>query len=132
METDKHIVLFDGTCNFCNFWVNFVIKRDKNDVFRFASLQSDTGQSLSVKFQVSNEVDSVVFIKNGQVYIKSDAALELVRDLSGLWFLLFGFKIVPTFIRDWIYDIVAKYRYKWFGKQLCEIAPKNENKHKFL
>lgn len=132
METDKHIVLFDGTCNFCNFWVNFVIKRDKNDVFRVASLQSETGQSLSVKFQVSNEVDSVVLIKNGQVYIKSDAAIELARDLSGLWFLLFGFKIVPTFIRDWIYDIVAKYRYKWFGKQLCEIAPKNENKHKFL
>ncbi len=132
METTKQIILFDGTCNFCNFWVDFVIKRDSKDEFRFASLQSAIGKELQMKYQVNVEVDTVVLIKNNRVYIKSNAALEIVKELKGLWFLLYGFKIIPVFIRDWIYDFVAKYRYQWFGKQLCEIAPKNENKHKFL
>lgn len=85
-----------------------------------------------MKYQVNVEVDTVVLIKNNRVYIKSNAALEIVKELKGLWFLLYGFKIIPVFIRDWIYDFVAKYRYKWFGQQLCEIVPKTEIKHKFL
>lgn len=132
METANHIILFDGTCNFCNFWVGFVIKRDAKNVFRFASLQSAIGQELRMKHQVSNGLDTVVLIKNNRVYIKSNAALEIVKELKSLWFLMYGFKIIPAFIRDWIYDVVAKYRYKWFGKQVCEIAPKTEIKHKFL
>ena len=132
METANHIILFDGTCNFCNFWVGFVIKRDAKNVFRFASLQSVIGQELRMKYRVSSGLDSVVLIKNNKVYIKSNAALEIIKQLNGLWFLFYGFKIIPIFIRDWFYDVVAKHRYKWFGQQVCAIAPKTEFMHKFL
>ena len=101
-------------------------------MFRFASLQSAIGKDLLMKYKVSNQVDAVVLIKNNKVYIKSNAALEIIKQLNGLWFLFYGFKIIPFFIRDGVYDLVAKYRYKWFGKQVCEIEPKTEFKHKFL
>ncbi|MBX2959583.1 MAG: DUF393 domain-containing protein [Flavobacteriales bacterium] len=132
MNNENHIILFDGACNFCNFWVRFIIKRDKNEVFKFALLSSITGQNVKHKFQLDQSIDSIVLLKNNQVFVKSAAALEIAKNLSGLWSLLVVFKIFPTFISDAIYDFVAKNRYRWFGKSVCELPQNLEFKNKFL
>ena len=124
MYEGKNIILFDGNCNFCNYWVNFVLKRDKQQVFKFASLNSEIGNKLKLQHQIPATIDSIVLIKNDDVFIKSSAAIEIARNLSGWWFLLVVFRIVPTFVRDAVYDVVAKNRYRWFGKSVCEL-PQN-------
>lgn len=132
MDNENYIVLFDGECNFCNFWVRFIIKRDKGNIFKFATLSSINGQNVKLRFQLDESIDSVVLLKNNQVYIKSAAAFEITKNLSGLWFMLGIFKIIPTFISDAIYDFVAKNRYRWFGKSVCELPQENEFKDRFL
>lgn len=132
MNNENHIILFDGACNFCNFWVRFIIKRDKNEVFKFALLSSITGQNVKHKFQLDQSIDSIVLLKDNKVYIKSTAALEIAKELSGGWFLLRVFKIIPTFIRDTVYDVVAKNRYRWFGKSVCGLPQNLEDKSRFL
>jgi predicted DCC family thiol-disulfide oxidoreductase YuxK len=128
----NNIILFDGNCNFCNYWVNFVLKRDKQQVFKFASLNSEIGNKLKLQHQIPATIDSIVLIKNDDVFIKSRAAIEIARNLSGWWFLLVVFRIVPTFVRDAVYDVVAKNRYRWFGKSVCELPQKLEYKTRFL
>ena len=132
MNTNNHIILFDGTCNFCSFWVKYVVKRDGKDMFRLSSLQSEKGQELLEKYKVNPTVDSVVLIENENVYIKSTAALRILKTLGGLKSIFYGFIIVPAFIRDFFYDIIAKYRYQWFGKNDCEFIPHQNMKNKFL
>lgn len=127
------VILFDGVCNLCNSSVNFVIERDKKDKFRFAALQSEEGkQMLLEQGEDSEYLDSIVLVKNGKVYSKSTAALHIAKNLSGLWPVLSVFLIIPKFIRDFFYDIIAKNRYKWFGKKNeCRI-PTPELAAKFL
>lgn len=132
MEITYYLILFDGECNFCNFWVRFILKRDKKGVFKFAKLNSEIGGNIKQQFQLSERIDSIVLLKNNQVYIKSAAALEIAKNLSGLWFMLGVFKIIPTFISDAVYDFVAKNRYRWFGKSVCELPQNLEDKNKFL
>ena len=129
-----HIILFDGVCNFCNASINFIIDRDSRNKFSFASLQSEIGRKLLQQYQVpdTNSLDSVVLIKNGKVYKKSAAALEIVKDLNGLWPVLSVFNLLPTFILDTFYDLLAKNRYKLFGKsETCRI-PTPQLRQKFL
>jgi len=133
MKNEHKIILFDGVCNLCNASVNFVIKRDKNDVFRFAALQSDFAKELTSKFSINpDEIDSIILIDVDKCYVKSTAALHITKSLSGGYPLLFGFMIVPNFIRNWIYDFVAKNRYKWYGKKESCMIPTPELKGKFL
>lgn len=132
MEITYYLILFDGECNFCNFWVRFILKRDKKGVFKFATLNSEIGSNIKQQYQLSEGIDSIVLLKNNKVYIKSAAALEIAKNLSGLWFLLGVFKIIPTFISDAVYDFVAKNRYRWFGKSVCELPQNLEDKNKFL
>lgn len=132
MNTNNHIILFDGNCNFCSFWVRYVVKRDKTDVFRFTSLQSNKGLELLSKHSVKATIDSVVLIENGKVFIKSTAALRILKYLGGFKSIFYGFIIVPAFVRNFIYDVVAKYRYQWFGKNDCEFIPNQNMKNKFL
>ncbi len=114
---NMQIILFDGVCNLCNSSINFIIDRDPNKNFLFAPLQERTGQDLQMKYGLRPEaLDSVVLIKNGKVYQKSSAALEIAKKLSGGWKLLIIFKLVPQRFRDRIYDLIAKNRYRWFGK----------------
>ena len=129
----KHkIILFDGVCNLCNSSVNLIIKHDKKDVFRFASLQSDFGQNLLSEFKLdSNITDSIVLVAENHCYIKSSAALRISKNMSGLYPLLFGFIIIPSFIRNWVYDYVAKNRYKWYGKNESCMIPTLELQEKF-
>ena len=127
------IILFDGVCNLCNGAVNFVIKRDPRNVFKFTPLQEKQGVLLLKKHAVdSRKLDSIVLIENGNVYIKSSAALRIAKKLSGLWPLFFVLLIIPSFIRDGVYDFIAKNRYKWFGKKEQCMIPTPGLREKFL
>ena len=130
----KKIILFDGVCNLCNGVVQFVIKRDKKDRFRFASLQSETGTYLVKQRGINTaNVDSIILIEPGVAYyVKSSAALQIAYELGGLWKALKIFEWLPVRFRDSIYDIVARNRYKWFGKQEQCMIPTPELKAKFL
>jgi|TARA_R110000764_G_scaffold219818_1_gene307605 predicted DCC family thiol-disulfide oxidoreductase YuxK len=134
VEKGKKIILFDGVCNLCNSSVQFVIKRDKKDVFRYAALQSEVGEQLVNQRHIdTSKVDSIILIEPGVAYYtKSDAALEIAQDLGGLWKLTAVFTWIPTSIRNSIYDFIAKNRYKWFGKQETCMIPTPELKAKFL
>lgn len=132
---DKYhdIILFDGVCNLCNHAVIFVIDRDAKKRFRFASLQSSVGQDLLKRFQLPfHAMNSLVLIRNDKAYLKSTGALEIARKLQGLWSLAYFFIIIPSPIRDFIYDIIAKYRYKMFGKSESCRYPSEELKLRFI
>ena len=129
---DQLIILFDGVCNFCNSAVDFVIKRDKRSVFKFASLQSQAGQKILADNNLTDVgLSSFIFIEGNNIYFKSTAALRVSRYLDGWWRLMYGFIIVPKKIRDGIYSWIAKNRYKWFGKKSCTI-PNVETRSRFL
>lgn len=133
-KSQKHkIVLFDGVCNLCNGAITYIIKRDKKDVFKFAALQSKIGLELISKFNIdTTKVDSIILIDGEKHYEKSSAALRIAKHLSGGYPLLFGFIIVPKFIRNSVYDYIAKNRYRWFGKKESCMIPTVELKSKFL
>ena len=127
------IILFDGVCNFCNRAVNFVIKRDKASVLKFATLQSDVSQKLLATDHLpANDLRSFVFIENNKIYTRSTAALRVCRYLNGLWPLMYGFIIVPKFIRDGIYNLISKNRYQWFGKKEECMIPTSGIRARFL
>ncbi|MGM0498410.1 MAG: thiol-disulfide oxidoreductase DCC family protein [Bacteroidota bacterium] len=132
-EYHKPIVLFDGYCNLCSNSVVFVVKREKRDVFRFASLQSGFADKLLKKVSIENEPpDSIMLVEGDRTYFRSSAALRIAKKLKWPWPLLYAFIIIPRFIRDWVYDAIAKRRYRWFGKKdQCFIPPKDMS-HKFL
>ena len=133
-EMDNHkIVLFDGVCNFCNSSVNFIIDHDKHNKFKFAALQSEAGQELLKKFNLPTEdFDTFILVDGDKYYKRSSAALHMVKDFPGLWKLLYVFIIVPPFIRDIFYNIIANNRYKWFGKRNECRMPTPELREKFL
>ena len=127
------VLLFDGVCNLCNSSVNFVIRRDPSKRFRFASLQSPAGQELLKKFNLATKsFDTVVLVDGERHYTRSDAALEVVRRMRGAWKLFYVFKIIPRFIRNPLYDWVARNRYRWFGKKDQCMLPTKELKERFL
>lgn len=121
-QIDQQVILFDGVCNLCNTSINFIIDRDSKQLFRYASLQSEFGEQVKAQFERSADLDSVLLLQGEQLLQKSDAALEIARQLDGLWPALSIFKIVPRAIRDAVYSWIAHNRYRWFGKQdTCRI-----------
>lgn len=133
MKDHHKIILFDGVCNLCNGAVVFIIKRDKKNIFKFAALQSEIGRGLTSKFNIdTSKVDSIILIDWDKHYEKSTAALQIARHLSGAYPLLFGFIILPKFIRDSVYDYIARNRYRWFGKRESCMIPTAKLKDKFL
>ncbi|WGF94156.1 thiol-disulfide oxidoreductase DCC family protein [Aequorivita marisscotiae] len=133
MNNNHKIILFDGVCNLCNGAVTFIIERDKRNVFKFAALQNEIGQKLISKFNIdTSKVDSIILIDGEKHYEKSSAALRIAKYLSGAYPLLFGFMVVPKFIRNAVYDYIAKNRYKWFGKRDECMIPTPDLKKKFL
>lgn len=130
---EEGVILFDGVCNMCNASVNFIIDRDKSSKFKFASLQSDIGKSLLVKFQKEAEkLDSVVLIAGGKLYDKSSAALKIASMLPFPYPLSILFRVFPKTLRDVVYDYIANNRYKWFGKKdVCRV-PDAETRNRFL
>lgn len=130
---NSYIVIFDGVCNFCNGGVNFIIKRDPDAKFVFTPMQSDLAKELMLKYQIDNVgMDTFVLIKGDESYIFSSAALEITKDLEGLWWLFLVFKIVPVQIRDYFYKLFARNRYTLFGrKELC-MVPTSDIRSRFL
>jgi predicted DCC family thiol-disulfide oxidoreductase YuxK len=137
MEQDKDqahaIVLFDGICNYCNNWVNFIIRHDKKDRFRFAPLQSPQGQELLRAHHIPHEnIDTFVLIEGDKHYFRSTAGLRVFKKLNGFFPLLSGFLVVPAFIRDVFYRYISRNRYKWYGRKESCMVPDARVKDKFL
>lgn len=130
---DHPVILFDGVCNLCNGSVLFIIKRDPRARFYFAALQSDFGIGQLKSFGLpATALNSVLLMKDGMLYQKSNAALEIAKHLSGLWPALYIFKIIPPFLRDGLYMWIARNRYRWFGKKDACMIPTPELKSRFL
>ena len=122
MQIKQTVILFDGICNLCNGTVDFLMKKDRKKQFRFVALQSESGKMLVQKFKIPPVTESVIAIKENKVYLDSDAAIEIARLLPFPWKLAILIKIIPKKLRDYIYRIIAKNRYKWFGKtESCRI-----------
>jgi predicted DCC family thiol-disulfide oxidoreductase YuxK len=129
----KSVILFDGICNLCNASVQFVLKQDKNQQFLFASLQSDASAKLLLQDNNKNKsLNSIVLIDNDKIYKKSTAVLRIARKLGGFWMLFYTFIIIPNFVRDGLYDLIARNRYKWFGKKDKCIMYIPEYKNRFI
>ena len=134
LPKNKQLILFDGICNLCNTSVNYIIKNDKKDMFRFAALQSEIGQKIVIEFNIdSKKTDSIVlFSEEQKLSYKSTAALKIAKHLSFPLNTLVVFFIVPPFIRNWVYDYIAKNRYKWYGKREECMVPTVELRNKFI
>jgi predicted DCC family thiol-disulfide oxidoreductase YuxK len=131
--SENPVILFDGVCNLCNGAVQFIIRRDKRNIFRFASLQSEAAKKLLSSVEMPpDRLDSIILIRNHQVYRESDAAVEIAREFSGGWKLLSWFRILPKFLRDAMYRLIARNRYRLFGKRDVCMIPSPELKSKFL
>ncbi|MGX5819152.1 thiol-disulfide oxidoreductase DCC family protein [Chitinophaga lutea] len=131
---DPHaIILFDGICNFCNGAVNYVIRADKHDRFRFAPLQSDAGRALLVQYGLSpDKIDSFVLVIDGRTYEQSDAVLKAASLMPFPARMLNWFRWLPRSFRDAVYRWIARNRYKWFGKKDACMVPTPEMRRKFL
>ena len=133
MEEDKPVVLFDGVCNYCNAMVNFLIRQDKKKKYLFATLQSNFGQQVLRQWNLPvDSFDSFLVLDKGNLYSKSTAALRLYNQLPWYWKWTQLFWIFPKFLRDAAYNIIAKNRYKWFGKKDECMIPSPELKERFL
>lgn len=128
----ERVILFDGKCNLCNHSVQFIIRRDPKAQFKFASLHSDVGKQLLKRNSYNQSSDSIIFIDNNKCYSASAAVLRICFYLKGYWKLFSIFLFVPTPVRDYVYRMIAKNRYRWFGKQDNCIIPSSKLKDRFL
>ncbi len=127
------IVIFDGICNFCNGAVNFIIKRDPTAKFAFTPMQSPLAKELMAQYKIDNVgIDTFLLIKDGQCLVFSSAALEISKGLSGYWYLFNIFKLVPSPVRDVIYKLFARNRYRLFGKAATCMVPSPDVKSRFV
>jgi predicted DCC family thiol-disulfide oxidoreductase YuxK len=133
MANEHPIVLFDGVCNLCNRSVQFIIQHDPQGRFRFASLQSELGAELRARLGIDPQaIDSIILIEGDRWYRESAAALRIARGLSGAWKMLWPLRFVPRSLRDGAYRIIARNRYRWFGKQETCWLPTPELRGRFL
>ncbi len=123
--TENPLILFDGVCNFCNYWVNFASRHDQKKRLRFASLQGETAREILPRYQLDpSKLSSVILVDNGKAYTQSSACLRICKYLGGGWKLVYALMIIPKFLRDAVYNLVARNRYRWFGKKdSCMIPP---------
>ena len=133
MKNQNPVILFDGICNLCSGWVQFLIRKDTNMKFRFAPIQSETGQRLlhTVGLESSN-IETVIYLKENECFRESSAVLEILKDLGGFWTFAFVLKLIPGTLRDGFYRFIAKKRYRFFGKRTTCFIPTPENQKRFL
>ena len=119
----KPTLYYDAKCKLCNIWLNLIRRYDKKSRIEYTALQSETGQRvIEIMNAKYRDIDTVIFEKEGKIYIRSEAVIESVSELGGLWAGVKILRIFPAVIRDWAYDIIARNRYKWFGKMdNCDI-----------
>lgn len=134
LPENKQLVLFDGVCNLCNNAINYVIKHDTHNMFMFTPLQSETGKHIIKKFKIdTNKMDSILlYSSESELFYKSTAVIKIASKLGFPQNLLSIFYVIPPFMRNWIYDFIAKNRYKWFGKKESCMIPTKELKAKFI
>lgn len=133
LPKDKKIILFDGVCNYCNDKVNFIIKNDTNDSFRFVALQSETGQKIITYLGIDKSINSIILYEPDYAYfIKSEAVFRIIKHLSSSLKLLLFFNFIPLGIKNLLYDYIAKNRYKWYGKKEQCMMPLEEVANKFI
>lgn len=134
MSDNGPILYFDGVCNLCNSWVQFVIRHDKEKKFQFASLQSNAGSEIIAQLKSADDQvpDSLILANQDKIYIRSDAALRTLMSLGGIYRLAGAFLLIPGFIRDAVYNSIARNRYKWSGKRDSCMIPTDELKNRFL
>ena len=129
----RRVILFDGVCNLCNGFVQFIIQRDRHDRFKFGALQSQASVDLLRGREVpSSDVSTVIYLRGDRIMLRSTAALNILKDLGGTWGLLYAFMLVPKVLRDLAYGWVAKNRYRWFGKRDVCMIPSPELRGKFI
>lgn len=128
-----NVIVFDGVCNLCSKSVQFIIRRDKHAVFRFAPLQSTTGADLLKQHGIDPaDARTFLLVKDGRAYLRSDAALQVFKQLRGPWKLLAILVLVPRPMRDWLYNVLARNRAKWFGTQESCMVPTADTEARFL
>ena len=132
-KTDQPIIIFDGVCNLCEYSIQFIVNHDRQARFKFVSAQSERGKVFQRIYGVDTLQDgTVILLKGDQVYVKSDAAVEIAKDLDGLWRFLSVYKFILKPARNFIYSIISKNRYRWFGKKNECLLPDNNIKERFL
>lgn len=130
--TEHKVILFDGVCNLCNGSVNFLIRRDEKGIFKYSPLQSNFSKKLIDELNIPKYVDSIILVHKNRYYLKSDAVIEIIKELKWYWkIFLFG-SILPRKLRDKIYDIIANHRYNWFGKRDECMIPTDDLKSRFI
>lgn len=127
-----NIILFDGVCNLCNGVVVFLIKRDKKALFRFATIQSGTGELLLERYNIKSKNTTLYYFRDDVCFIKSTAILHILRDLGGGWRFFYSLIVIPACLRDAIYLFISRNRYRWFGKKNDCIIPTREIRNRFL
>lgn len=134
LPQDKKIILFDGVCNLCDATVQFIIKHDKNDIFRFVALQSDLGQEIVKHIGLDiSKTDSIILYQPGHAYYyKAEAAFKIARELNSIYSFISIFTILPKWLSNKGYDYIARNRYKWYGKKNECMIPTPEMQAKFL
>jgi len=133
MDASPKLILFDGVCNFCNFWVDFIIKRDRKHQFQFGTLQGNTAKEMIAGYGIAiSKTDSVILVDNKKIYTHSSAAIRICKYLDGGWKLFYGLVIIPKFLRDPIYKWIARNRYKWFGKKESCRIPTAAERSRFI
>lgn len=129
----EQVILFDGVCNLCNGAVQFVIRYDKKEKFRFAALQSESGQKLLSKHHLPiTDFNSFVLITGDRYLVKSSAALTVLKELGGIFRIFYLFMILPKSLRDWVYDTIARSRYRIFGENNACMVPTPALRQRFL
>jgi predicted DCC family thiol-disulfide oxidoreductase YuxK len=129
----ERVIVFDGVCNFCNAFVNFVLERDSHGLFKFGTLQSSPAQEILRQFQLStDDYETFLLLEQGKLFTKSTAALKILGQLGIPWSLLGVFMIIPRPIRDVIYDFIARHRYQWMGKSESCRVPTEEERQRFV
>lgn len=133
IQDQYEIVLFDGVCNLCNSAVDLIVRNDKLGNFKVGALQDDKTKEILKDYDINEDyLDSIILIRGDKVFYKSRAALEITKKLKGAWPLLYGLTVVPGFIRDPVYDWIARNRYRWFGKKETCRLPTAEERARFL
>jgi len=133
VQAHEHIVLFDGVCNLCNGFVQFIIRNDKKEHFHFGALQSAEAQELLKGSPIRPaDLDTVIYLRKGKALTRSTAALQILKELGGAWSLMAVFFVVPRFLRDAVYRFIGNNRYRWFGRQESCMLPTPELRARFL
>jgi len=133
VEENEHIILFDGLCNLCSAWVKFLVNRDPKSVFRFCSVQSSSGKEVLTYLGLSVEqIETMAYVQHGKGFVRSTAFLQVVKKLPAFWPILSVGLYVPAFIRDKIYNQIAKNRYRIAGKRDHCLMPSESDRERFI